>query len=344
MLASQPPAGARSRLAELVPPAPPPSQPERPPTSDVRGIAPPARASAPTSARAASDGAASREPERAPPPPKAIVEARGAPVSASTRRAMVDLLHFDAGVPRRLRRTKSYADLLVEQTTPRGLRRTDDREADADQERDDRARLDVLRLLSCGTELDAPALRRAAEVAATDPNDLEIPLFLVAGDLRPSYDEIEQLKTAVRIAQPLATSDKRLAGLLAVANEMCAGAVPAPAERIVSTCKQIEAATQQANLPPRFLADAVERHLLEQRAYKKRLLFGQPRIRADFVFAGGAMIPAYTPEAVAPMFPLLPAFPCVALVELRPREDLLEQHADALVIVALGRLMRRVRD
>jgi len=37
---------------------------------------------------------------------------------------------------------------------------------------------------------------------------------------------------------------------------------------------------------------------------------------------------------------LLPSFGVIALVELRPREDALESHAEALVVRALGRVIR----
>lgn len=291
------------------------------------------------SARAASDAAADADGKR---------DGRGAwmepkPASSVVRRAMVDLLHFDPSVPKRLRRSKLHASLLVEPGPSRGLRRAEERESDAEQEREERARLDVLRTLSCGTELDLPALRAAAEAALSDSTDLEIPLFLVAGDLKPSFDDAELLKAAARAAQPLAANDKRLAATLAVANDLAGSATPAAPETLAAVFRQIESAVLQSNLPSRYLPDAVERSLLDQRAYKKRLVLGQSRIRADFVFPGGSSLPAYTPEPTGPMFPLLPSFPCVALVELRPREDLLEQHADALVIVALGRVLRRMR-
>lgn len=297
--------------------------------------APPASLS---SARAASDAALDVEPKRE---QKSWADPK-AP-AAPARRVMVDLLHFEPSVPKRLRRSKLHAGILGDFSPPRALRRGDERDADVENEREERGRLDVLRTLSCGTELDAGALRAAAESALLDANDLEIPLFLVAGELRPSFDEVEHLKASARAAQPLAANDKRLAATLAVVNELTASATPAPSETLAALQKQIESAVLSSSLPNRYLADAVDRSLLEQRAYKKRLVLGQRRIRADFLFPGGTTLPAYTPDGTGSMFPLLPSFPCVALVELRPREDMLEQSADALVIVALGRVLRRVR-
>lgn len=334
------PSSPRLALAGLVPADKPKAERLLSPELASKPLGVPSNsAPALSSARAASDAAADADGKR---DPKAgWLDPKPAPTIA--RRAMIDLLHFEPSVPRRLRRSKSHAALLGELGPSRALRRADEREADAEQERDERARLDVLRTLSCGIELDLPALRSAVEVALSDPTDLEIPLFLVAGDLRPSFDDAELLKAAARAAQPLAANDKRLAATLTVANELASSAVPAPPETLAAVYKQIESAVLQSNLSSRFLSDAVERSLLDQRAYKKRLVLGHSRIRADFIFPGGVSLPAYIPESTGPMLPLLPSFPCVALVELRPREDLLEQNADSLVIVALGRVLRRLR-
>ena len=40
---------------------------------------------------------------------------------------------------------------------------------------------------------------------------------------------------------------------------------------------------------------------------------------------------------------MLTSFPVVALVELHPREDASEQSADALLVSALGRIVRTAR-
>ncbi len=291
------------------------------------------------SAKIASDQAAEARPDR----PADRRDAREAPESAAERRFLIDLLSFEPEVPRRLRRTKGYATLLADFHPPRAPRRLDEADSERDKDRDERARLDVLRVLSCGDPLEVSALGAAVDMAIEDANDLEVPLLLASGELKPTFDEIEALKAATRIAQPLSATDKRLVAAVAVANEVVAAQVPPSAETAQALFKQLEGAVSGLNLPPRYLAESVERTLLDTRAYKKRVVLGDTRIRCELATPGGSPWPCYVPEPVGTKLPLLTSFPVVALVEARPREDAFESHPEALFVVALGRVLKRAR-
>lgn len=286
------------------------------------------------SAKSASDGAADRRSDTK------LVD-KDVKAEAAVRRCLVDLLWYDSQVPRRLRRGKPFSQVLADFSPPKGHRRLD--EAEVDRDREDRAKLDVLRVLSCGEPARINDLSLLADQQMEDANDLEIPVFLVSGELRPSFDELAALKAAVRIAQPLAVNDKRLLSALAVANEVLAGTSPPSSETTTSLFKQIESATVGLNLPARYVTDSVEKSLLETRAYRKRGILGEARIRCDFLVPGATAWPCYVIEEVAQKLPLLPSFPVVALVEVRPREDASESHAESLLVVALGRVLRRSR-
>lgn len=253
-----------------------------------------------------------------------------------TRRAVVDLLSFDGGVPARLRRSKTHASLLVDADASRAPRKVD---APVKEQPEDRARVDVLRVLSCGAPLAADELDASFDALLDDPNDLDIPLFLVAGDVRPTMDEIERLKVAAEIAKPLAGSNARVLAALAAATEALGRAAQPMGDAALSLYKRLETATGELPLPPRHLADVVDRTLLEARSFKRRTLLGGARIRADLAI-GKSTFPIYLPDDVASHLPLLPVFPGVALVEFRPREDASEPTATALVAFAIGRVLR----
>lgn len=257
------------------------------------------------------------------------------------RRALVDLLAFDPALPRRLRRSKAFNEVLSDFSPPRVPRRPD--EVESDRDRDERGRLEVLRVLSCGLPVDTNDLGSAIDRSLDDPNDLELPLFLVAGELRPTFDEVEALRAALAVAQPLAGSDKRMAAAVGVATDALAAPAPPLRQTAVALYRQLETATNQLSLPPRYLAEQVEHALLTNRRYRKPTILGEPRIRADLASGSGAAYPAYLSESLGLRLPMLTSFSVVALVELHPREDAGETSAEALLVTAIARVVRTVR-
>ena len=304
-------------------PLPPPALP-----------APPAVVPSPASVRAASDAAVVAE-------RRATAEASG-PIAIERsptieRRSVVDLLAFDPSVPTRLRRSKTHAPIVATVAPPRSPQQVD--ALAGDQAPEERGRIDVLRVLSCGTPLGATELHASVDALLDDPHDFEIPLLLVEGEVRPTMDEVETLRVAAELAKSLGASSRRVQGMAALATDLLSRSVPALPEAAAALYKQLESATNELSLPSRHFADLVERTLLEARSFKKRTLLGAPRIRTELTL-GRHVLPLYLPEAAASQLPLLPLFSLAALVEFRPREDAAEPNAAALVAFAFGRVLR----
>ncbi len=299
----------------------------------------------PSSVRSASDAAASAPaPGSATEAIAAALQARIAKSHASAerlagppRRSVVDLLSFEPTVPGRLKRSKVFAPLLVDPASARTARKVDEPAGEPAPE--DRARLDVTKVLSCGAPVGLEELQAAFDALLDDPTDFEIPLFLVEGEIKPIMDEVETLRVAADLGKPLAGANKRVQAALAAANEALAASAPPVAEVASALYKQLEAATSELSLPSRHLPDLVDRTLREARSFKRRTLFGEMRIRADLT-VGRATTPIYLPDVAAAHLPLLPVFPIAALVELRPREDAAEQSPTALLTRAFGRVLR----
>jgi hypothetical protein len=258
----------------------------------------------------------------------------------AARRAVVDLLACDSSVPSRIRRSKTFKPLLKDLAQPHGALDLDAPASEPDQ--DERDRLDVLRVLSCGAPLDLSALHTALDSLLGNAIDFDIPLMLVEGEVKPSMDPIETLRVAASLAKHLAASNKRVQTAWAAANDALSASPMLTSEAASALYKQLEGSTHELALPSRYLADQVDRILLESRSFKKRTLCGAPRIRADLSL-GKTSVPIYLPESVSTQLPLLPSVSVIALVELRPREEMSEPHPDALIAFALGRVLKARR-
>jgi hypothetical protein len=287
------------------------------------------------SAKAASDAAAydERRREGADAPAREAARAAEAPMR---RLAVVDLLSFEPKVLHRLRAQKRFAQLFSAQARPRVF--VDQPRVEPSQEEQERT--DMHRILSCARSADANEIRRALAESLDDLSHWHPPLVTVAGELRPVFDEIETLRAVVGVAQPVAGGDKRLLAAISVAQEALAASIPPRPDTVLGLARQIEAASASLSLPPRYVASEAERLLLEGRKYKRRPLLGAPRIRADLVLArGGEVMVVYLPDAIAGSLPLLPSCTVVMIGEVRPREDMFETQPEALVALALGRVL-----
>lgn len=288
--------------------------------------------------KAASDAAAGRETTREASSP---FSARDLASRTVRRLAVVDLLSFDPKIAARLRALKRFAPILAPALRTGSLQGVDAPRAEVP----DRDRADVLRVLSCGAPVSAAGVRSALADSLDDLVDLEPPFVLVAGELRPLFDEVETLRAAVAIARPVAGGDKRLLATLAIAEESLASPVPPRSDTALGLSRQIEQASVSLSLPARYVASEVERVLLEGRKYKRRTLLGAARVRADLIVGReGSVFPLYVLDAVASSLPLLPAYPVTALCEVRPREDVAEAQSEALFAVALGRVLHGLRE
>ena len=279
------------------------------------------------SAKGASDAAARQE-------QRDSASRDAGPLKSPVRRlAVVNLLFFEPKIAPRIRGIKRFAEALAQPVRTRPLPSVDAPKA----EEPDRDRTDILRVLSFARPADIGEIRRALADSLDDFVDLDLPLLLVAGELRPSFDEIEILRATAMAAQPVAGTDKKTLAAIALGQEAL-GSGPRP-DTALSLARQIEQASAALSLPPRYVASNAERMLLEDRKYKRRTLFGAPRVRAELTLPGAeAPLLVYLPDASATSLPLLPSFPVVALCEVRAREDLVEAQPDALIAMALGRV------
>lgn len=311
----------------------------QPAAKATRGDAPPAggRASSATqgtergagfSAREASDAAADRSPWAARRRPAVATDGE------APRRALVDLLHLDPDLAARLLRDPALQDEVAATGAP-ALRRTSDAAAKDDTADRDRAR--VVRFLSCATPTEGHELREVMQrrLAA---RVFELPLLLVEAELRPSFDELEVLRATIAVARPLASGDKRIAPIIQHAAEQLDAPAPPSGEVALALVRQIEQATQQLSLPPRWVEKSVERSLLDRRRFRRRDVFGGPMLRCELALpAPHQHLPTYVAEAAAPRLPLLSSFPAILLGELRPREDGAETEREAFLALAVGR-------
>lgn len=256
---------------------------------------------------------------------------------AARRQAVVTLLHFDAQIMPRVRKNKRFAAALASKSKGRRAAGLDEPMKDARSE----DRNDVLRVLSCGQPSDAPEIRRMLADCLDDLDELEPPLLLVAGELRPIFDEVEVLRTTVAVAQQVASGDKKVLAAIAVGQEALSASITPRPETTMGFVKQIETAAGSLSLPTRYVQAEVERVLTEGRKYKRRTLLGAPRVRADLVLMrSGETFPMYVPDAASTSMPLLPTFPVIALCDVIPREDLTESQDEALMAHAVGRVLR----
>ena len=200
-----------------------------------------------------------------------------------------------------------------------------------------RARRDALRVLTSASPLDGEALRHAIEEQFADPATYSHPLVLVTGDLAPSFDELATLKVAVQIGGALGGGDKRIRDATAVAGEALRGDPP-PRETALGFARSIVDAAAKSGGPP--LQQSITRLLLDQRAFRKRHLFGAPRLRAELWLAGsGSPIPVYLPEAAEATLPCLAKIRVRLLAEVRPQEDYAESAVESLLAFAMGRVL-----
>jgi hypothetical protein len=261
-------------------------------------------------------------PIAAPPPPVA------SPIAAAGARA-IDLLWLDAGLSPRLH--AAWPEIV----------------ASADGASADRAEADVARVLASARPLDVTAIDAILAAAVGPEGRFRAPLAMVAGDLRVAFDEAEALRATLASALPLVGADRKLREAVDAAHDLATGGragapvfgeiTSAVADRLAQRVR--DAVAQNGRVPPGYLDAQVERVLLERRAYQRRAVLGEGRLRALLQIPGGPALPAYLPEAVARRLPMFAAFPVRALVELHPQQDAYEAQPVALRVAALGRVL-----
>jgi hypothetical protein len=254
-----------------------------------------------------------------------------APPQRSADRTFVDLLWFDPAVAKRLRSTVAPRPFVPEMPAPRDA--TDEKDPDV------RERREVLKAMTSGSPLDGEALRHAIEDQFADPATHAHPLVLVTGELAPSFDELATLKAAVQLGLLLGGGDKRTRDAAMVAGEALKSEPPPPRDAALALARSVVEAASKSGGPP--LQQSITRLLLDQRAFRKRHLFGAPRVRMELSLAGAtSLIPVYLPEAAEEALPCLTKLRVRLVAEVRPQEDYAETATESFLAFALARVLR----
>jgi hypothetical protein len=203
---------------------------------------------------------------------------------------------------------------------------------------------DLVRALASTTRASAAAIDEAMATAAGSDGRFRAPLLALPGELRFAFDEIEALRLTVSAALPFVSGDARLREAVDLAKELLGTPWLSPLSSAAEGLAQrVRDAFAQGGRPPAYLGGIVDRALLERRAYQRRAVFGDERIRALLTLPGDAPRPAYLPVAVAAALPMFPAFEARLLVEVHPAQDHAETSPVALAVVAVGRMVPMVR-
>lgn len=284
-----------------------------------------------------SSGEAARSVPDSPPNARAsrADEARSLAEAPRKRQALVDLLGFEPWLPARLRKIPAFTAARILDAAADRAGRTEDTRA-----REERDRADVLRVLSFAEPVDLPRARGLLEEAFADSSQLDLPVVVVAGSLAPAHDDLELLRAAQVVGSPLVSaSNKDLKAALKRVEEALESGYAPSGEAVITLLREVEEA---AGAMGDHVRENIRRLSLSGRRYKLRTVLGEARIRAELTTPGGESVPVYIPEAMAAKLPMLPSFPVVLAAELRPREDAEEAHPEALLALAVGRVIRPV--
>lgn len=173
------------------------------------------------------------------------------------------------------------------------------------------------------------------------------PLVLLAGQLQFPFDEVEALKALVAAVTPLAATDPRLREVIDAVGEMLKGPFlqsSTGAARQMTLRIKDALASGRSTISQGTIDAHVERMLLEQRRYQRRSVFGDQRIRALLhLDRAPRPMPAYLPERLVTELPLFERFKVRMIAEVHLQQDQSESHANALRVLALGRVVPGLR-
>jgi hypothetical protein len=252
---------------------------------------------------------------------------------------IVDMIWFDPALPDRARMHLPWQELIARQRPEPSMLEADDDPPEDPPEVVDRR--DVLGVLTEGEATSLGDLEAAIESGTTPRGGLTPPLVLVAGELTMLFDAAESLKAALGAVAPFAMgADKKLKEAFDAAAEGLKSPWLQGSTRAIETLhgRVVEAFSQGAwSLPHGWLEQQIERAVVERRAYQRRKVLGQPRVRA--LLGGGAMAtPAYLAEEIADLLPLFARFAVRVVAEVHLSQDQFEAQPYALKVLALGRV------
>lgn len=201
-------------------------------------------------------------------------------------------------------------------------------------------RLLVSEALKRGEAARPEELAQLVQDAALSDQGFESPLSLIEGTLEFSFDEAEQLKASITVLLPIAEGDEELKEVLDAASHLIKASLT-PNLGIVAGehIGRVKEALSRSSrmLPADYLESHVQRMLLEQRAYKRKVLFGKTWIRAE-IQSQSASIPVYIPDSLSGELPMYRRLSVRMLGELDLREDEYETSPCLVRACALARI------
>jgi hypothetical protein len=266
-----------------------------------------------------------------------------APKEAPPARHLVELLWWSAGALPRIRKRPEYKDLLAG-AKPRPEDEDLDDEGTAARKLAPKDRRELCAVLTHGKVVGVEGVGAALSSGVGEDGTFAPPLALVGGDLELPFDEVETLKATVAAVTPLASTDRKIKETIESIHELFklpwVQSAPSVLEGLTQQVRDVLG--QSRTLPARSLDGHVERVLLAQRSFQKRVVLGQARLRG-LLSSGGpaAPVPVYLPEALARELPGFQRMKVRVIAEVRPQLDQLEASPVALRALALARVVRR---
>jgi hypothetical protein len=174
--------------------------------------------------------------------------------------------------------------------------------------------------------------------AAVDHGRLTPPLLLLRGRLKLPFDAHKQLQLARQLVEPLCANDETLRRYLAgiapwiTRPDGLVGSVQGLTSQLFSAVQ-----SQVTTLPKGHLERALQRMLLEQRAFVRRHLFGDDHVVGQLAGADGTAVTVYVTEAGAQRLPLFDEIDLRLLAEVHPPVDAFETDRWVLLARCLAR-------
>ncbi|XXT23150.1 DUF2169 domain-containing protein [Sorangium sp. So ce429] len=347
-------------LVPASPPLPPPARAELPPApldeatvkrgwkpvaqGDVDGPAspsPPRLVQAALAGGGAASGAAAALAARLPsaepstPAPR-LSAARSAPPEA------IELLWYDPACVSRVRRQPGWKEIMA-QVKPYPLDDDYPGEAPPERRQELRDQREVFGLLARAEPTDLRGIDAALANAVREDGTFVPPLVLAAGELEFPFDELETLKATIAAVMPFVSGDRRLKETVETTEQLLQTPWLKGASSVAEGLTQkIRDAFVQANraVPPSYMETHTERMLLDQRAYQKRMILGQLRLRTLFLARGASKpIPVYLPSSVEGELPGFLRMTVRMVLEPRPRIEQFEEQPVAGRCLAIARVV-----
>jgi len=254
----------------------------------------------------------------------------------------IDLIWINTNSMGRIRKHPAWKEILSNVKV-----RPDDEDVDDDLPPGRRIgvkdRRDILAVLSRGEPIDVLGIEQALMAALDDDDGFSPPLVLAAGELTMRYDELETLKATLAALAPHASGDKRVEEAMAKVQEMFkmpwAQGANGVLEETTTNLRKLFGEVRKGIAQDRFEAQ-IEQTLLDGRHYRKRAVFGQPRlVGALWSMDGKQSLPVYLPDHLAKELPTLRRMHVRVIGDVRPRAEEGERSAAGLRVVAVGRGM-----